>query len=176
MLGYWKDPKATAAIMMEDGWIRSGDQAMIRDGTIYITGRLKEIIVLATGEKVPPADMESAIAEDPLFDQVMVIGEQKPFLSALVVLNKDLWEQICRQQGKADTFCKLDYPAVETYLLERIAEHIKHFPGYAQIRKVTASYDPWTIENGLTTPTMKMKRDKIEKANSGKIQSMYAGH
>jgi len=176
MLGYWQNKEATDEVITPDGWIKTGDQAAIRNGAIYITGRLKEIIVLANGEKVPPADMESAIAEDPLFEQSMVIGEQKPYLSAVVVLNEAIWNEIKRSKEKEEAWSSLEYPAVETYLLDRIAKQIVNFPGYAQIRKVVAVLEPWTVENGLATPTMKIKRKKIEEAYASRISAMYEGH
>ena len=88
MLGYWNNPEATKQVISSDGWLNSGDIARIDDqGHIFITGRLKEIIVLSTGEKIPPADMESAIKRDSLFEQVMIVGEARSFLSVLVVCN-----------------------------------------------------------------------------------------
>jgi long-chain acyl-CoA synthetase len=98
MLGYWKDPGATRAATTEDGWLNSGDIARIDEhGRITITGRLKEIIVMSTGEKVPPADMEAAILQDALFEQVMLIGDGRSYLSALVVLNSRNWQSIAGQ-------------------------------------------------------------------------------
>ena len=87
MLGYWNNPDATAKVKDAEGWLDTGDQAKWKDGFLYITGRIKEILVLGNGEKVPPVDMELAILLDPLFEQAMVIGEGKPYLTALVVLN-----------------------------------------------------------------------------------------
>ena len=69
MLGYWNNPEATAKTIDPEGWFRTGDRARIEDGHVYITGRIKEIIVMANGEKVPPGDMELAIATDSLFSQ-----------------------------------------------------------------------------------------------------------
>ncbi|MBI5041420.1 MAG: long-chain fatty acid--CoA ligase, partial [Gammaproteobacteria bacterium] len=92
MLGYWNNPDATAAMIDSDGWLHTGDQVRIDEhGHIFITGRLKEILVLANGEKVPPADMEMAIQMDPWFEQVMVIGDDRPYLSALIVFNAERW-------------------------------------------------------------------------------------
>lgn len=176
MRGYWQNKEATNEVLLPNGWIKTGDQAAIRNGAIYITGRLKEIIVLANGEKVPPADMESAIAEDPLFEQSIVVGEQKPYLSAVVVLNEAIWNEIKRSKEKQEAWSSLEYPAVEAFLLDRIAKQITNFPGYAQIRKVVAMQELWTVDNGLTTPTMKIKRNKIEEAYAGRISAMYEGH
>ena len=81
-----------------DGWLNTGDIAHISEtGHVYITGRLKEIIVLSNGEKMPPADMEAAILRDPLFDQVMLFGEGKPYLMVLAVLNPEAWQQVAAQ-------------------------------------------------------------------------------
>jgi long-chain acyl-CoA synthetase len=83
MLGYWNNPEATAAVLDANGWLRTGDQARIAGQHLYITGRIKDIMVLSNGEKVSPADLEMAIGLDPLFEQVMIVGEGQPFLAAL---------------------------------------------------------------------------------------------
>ena len=100
MLGYSNNPEATKAMIQPDGWLNSGDTARIDgQGHIFITGRLKEIIVLSNGEKVPPVDIESAIARDALFEQVMLLGEGKPYLSVMTVLNGDQWKKVCAERG-----------------------------------------------------------------------------
>ncbi|HEX9686749.1 MAG TPA: long-chain fatty acid--CoA ligase, partial [Burkholderiales bacterium] len=100
MLGYWNNPEATRAMIGPDDWLNSGDTARIDgQGHVFITGRLKEIIVLSNGEKVPPVDVESAIARDPLFEQVMLLGEGKPYLSVMAVLNGDHWKKLCTERG-----------------------------------------------------------------------------
>jgi long-subunit acyl-CoA synthetase (AMP-forming) len=86
MQGYWNRDEDTARVLGADGWLRTGDQAELRDGRIFIRGRLKEIIVTSTGEKVPPEDLERALCEDSLIDQAFVVGEHKPFIGVVVVL------------------------------------------------------------------------------------------
>ncbi len=178
MLGYWNNPDATRAILGPDGWLNSGDTARIdAEGHVYITGRLKEIIVLSNGEKVPPVDMEAAIMRDPLFEQVMLLGEGKPYLSVMAVVNADQWKKLCAERG-------LDAGSPATYrskqageiAVQRIAAQLKEFPGYAQVRRVSLTGDPWTIENGLLTPTMKLKRAKVMEKFNAEIDGMYAGH
>ena len=101
MLGYWDKPEATQQIMLPDGWLNSGDTARIdAQGHVYITGRLKEIIVMSNGEKIAPTDVEAAIVRDTLFEQVMLLGEGKPYLTVLAVLNAEQWK---KPQPKAES-------------------------------------------------------------------------
>ncbi len=173
MLGYWNNLTATAAVIDQDGWFHTGDKARIDEGGhLYITGRIKDIIVMGNGEKVPPTDMEMAILIDNLFDQVMVIGEGKPFLSCLIVLNPEHWENFAKQLNIDPN---LQAKELKQAILKRIANHIKAFPGYAQIRRVSLFLEPWSVENGLLTPTLKMKRAVIIKHNETAIEKMYEG-
>jgi len=175
MLGYWDNPQATAEAIDTEGWLHTGDQASIDDqGFIRIIGRLKDILVLANGEKVPPADMEAAILKDDLFEQVLVLGEGKPFLSALVVLNVSAWEKL--MQSGQYTESDLHSEKFQEFVLARIAKQIEDFPGYARIRKVAISVDEWTVESGLVTATLKVKRPKVHKAFADEIAALYEGH
>jgi long-chain acyl-CoA synthetase len=176
MLGYWKDEKATREIVDNEGWLHSGDQAEIRDGFIRITGRLKDILVLANGEKIAPADMEAVIVDDPLFEQVMVVGEQMPYLTALVVLAPAAWRKASQDIGvDPEDEAALESDQVEAYLLKRIGGLIHDFPGYAKIERVAATLEPWSIEDGLLTPTLKVKRAKVWEAFEERIEKMYEG-
>jgi long-chain acyl-CoA synthetase len=178
MLGYWNNPEATRATLSPDGWLNSGDTARIDDqGHVYITGRLKEIIVLSNGEKASPVDMEAAVMRDLLFEQVMLLGEGKPYLSMMAVVNADQWKKLCALRGlDADAPATLRSKPVEEVALARIAVQLKEFPGYAQVRRVTLTAEPWTIENGLLTPTLKLKRAKMMEKFNSEIDEMYAGH
>jgi long-chain acyl-CoA synthetase len=177
MLGYWDNPEATAAVIDADGWLHTGDKARIENNHVYITGRLKEILVMANGEKVPPADMEMAIALDPLFEQVMVIGDARPFLTVVTVLNPEQWDGYARGMGldPAEPASLLD-PDLQQALCDKLSEHLSEFPGFAQVRAITCTLEPWTIDNGLITPTMKLKRNRIMEHFAADIDRMYAGH
>jgi long-chain acyl-CoA synthetase len=177
MLGYWDNPEATTAVIDADGWFHTGDKARIENNHVYITGRLKEILVLANGEKVPPADMEMAIALDPLFEQVMVIGDARPFLTVVTVLNPEQWEGYARgMKLDPDDPATLLNPDLQQALCEKLSDHLSEFPGFAQVRGITCTLDPWTIDNGLITPTMKLKRNRIMEHFAADIDRMYAGH
>ena len=178
MMGYWNNPEATKAILSDDGWLNSGDVARISEtGHVYITGRLKEIIVLANGEKFPPADMEAAILTDPLIDQVMLYGEGKPYLVALVVLNPEVWKAIAEKMGiHPDMPESLTDSKVEAKVLRRIARNLSSFPAYAKVNRVLLLRDPWTIDNGLLTPKLSLKRNKVIEMFSTQIDELYKGH
>jgi len=173
-LGYWRQPEATAALIDADGWLHTGDKVRIENRFIYITGRLKEIIVLANGEKVPPTDMEAAIGRDPLVDQVLVIGEGRPYLSALLVLNAEQWQSVAPGIGIDPE--ALQSPRAEQWMLQRIARQCSGFPGYARIRRAALSLTPWTMENGLCTPTLKLRRGRVIAHFHDEIERLYQGH
>jgi long-chain acyl-CoA synthetase len=175
--GYWNDPEATRTILDADGWLHTGDQVRMENAHLYITGRLKEIIVLANGEKVAPADMEMAIALDGLIDQVLVIGEGRPFLSALVVLNSDQLEVLFhRLEAPPGIEPDLDDPTLKQLLQDRISHQLRTFPGYAQVRQIAVVKEPWTVENRLMTPTLKLRRKLLLERYSDLIESLYKGH
>ncbi len=174
MLGYWKNQEATDSVIDEDGWLATGDQARIENDFIYITGRLKDIIVLANGEKVSPVDMELAIASNSLFEQAMVIGEGKPYLVVLTVINQHRWKTLATEAGVADK--DVNDSECEKIILEKLADCLKNFPGYADVYHCHCTHDAWTVENGLLTPTMKMKRKVIMERYDNEIAQMYAGH
>ncbi len=175
MLGYWNNHAATAETIDAEGWLHTGDQAAIApSGHVRITGRIKDIIVLSNGEKVPPADMELAIAADPLFEQVMVIGEGRPYLAALAVLNGELWPAFAQQCG-VDPLAP-ESPAdkrVVKAALARIACQLHAFPGYAKVRRLGLTLEPWSVDNGLLTPTLKVKRPKVLEHYRGRLESLY---
>ena len=176
MQGYWGLPEATADRIDPDGWLHTGDKARIADGFVYITGRLKEIIVLANGEKVPPADMETAISMDPVFEQAVVVGESRPYLAALVVVDPDHWRQVAGERCANPAEDVLDDAYCQRLALERIGEDLREFPGYARIRRVAVCEEPWTVDNGLMTPSLKPRRQRILDHFGDKVAAVYAGH
>jgi len=175
MLGYWNNRAATAQMIDRDGWLRTGDQARIEQGHVVITGRLKDILVLSNGEKVPPGDVELAIGLDPLFEQVLVIGEGRPFLSALLVLNADLWPGLARDYRlNPDDPASLSDPTLVRDMLKRTRDALRGFPGYAKIRRGILLLEPWSIENGLLTPTLKVRRGEVVRRYAVQVERAYA--
>ncbi|MDJ0740972.1 MAG: long-chain fatty acid--CoA ligase [Gammaproteobacteria bacterium] len=178
MLGYWNNRDATDAVIDADGWLHTGDKVEIApEGHITITGRIKEIIVLANGEKVPPSDMENAIALDELVDQVLVIGEGKPYLSALVVPNPEAFARVAEDlhldPANEETCGDAN---VRSVFMQHVQQRMAAFPGYAQVRELAVVNEPWTPDNGLATPTLKLRRSKILERYQDVTDKLYAGH
>ncbi len=178
MKGYWRRDEDTKRAFTEDGWLRTGDQADMSDGgRIRIKGRLKEIIVTSVGEKISPVDLEFAIQVDPLFDQVMVVGENRPYISALVVVNDERWRTLCKDlQINPDDPASRGARDVRNAILKRVRSATKDFPRYGQPRNVAIVSESWTVENGLLTTTMKLKRRQIAERFTGEIEELYTGH
>ncbi len=174
MLGYWNNHKATREVIMPDGWLRTGDKARIDNDMVYITGRIKDILVMSNGEKIPPVDMEDAIKLDPLFDNAVIIGEARPFLGALVVLNPDNWFGLAKHHN-LDPFDQdaLHNTKLHKTLLKHISQALSDFPGYAKVRRVLPTLEPWTVENGYLTPTLKTKRQIVMQQFADQIEALY---
>jgi long-chain acyl-CoA synthetase len=152
MKGYWNNPEASAKSLDREGWLHTGDLAEIRDGRIFIRGRLKDVLVLSNGEKLPPQDVELAILGDGVFDQGILIGEGRPFLTLVAVTRE----------------------TDEKSLIRRANDRLKEFPGYIRVRRVVATREPWTVENGLLTPTLKVKRERVQEKFGAEIERAYA--
>ena len=176
MRGYWKREDATREVFTEDGWLRTGDQAdILPNGYVRIKGRIKEIIVTSTGEKIPPADLEMAIENDPLFAQVMAVGEDLPYISALIVLEKRAWEDLAKELSlDPNDPASLSSKAATHAVLRRVKKLTRGFPQYGVPRSVILTLEPWTIENGMLTPTLKLKRRIIKARYQDAIANLYA--
>ena len=151
MRGYWRNDAATQAALDADGWLHTGDLAELLSGKIYIRGRAKDILVMSNGEKLSPQDIELAILRDPGFEQVMVIGKG-PYPVLLAVTRED----------------------DEKALVRRANDQLKAFPRWIRVRDVIATREAWSVENGLLTPTLKLKRPTLLQAMKARIDAAYA--
>jgi len=174
MKGYWKRPEDTARTVDAEGWLGTGDQADIVNGRIYIRGRIKEIIVTSTGEKVPPGDLELALLADPLLEQAFVVGENRPFIACVAVVNADEWMRLASDLGlDPQDAASLNHASVHRAVLARIEKNTASFPRYAVPRCVHLTLSPWTIENTFMTPTLKLKRNNLMAHFAEAIEGMY---
>jgi long-chain acyl-CoA synthetase len=152
MLGYWRNEEATRAAIDAEGWLHTGDIAEIRDGKIYSRGRAKDILVMSNGEKLSPQDAELALLHDPVLEQVMLVGEGRPFPILLAVTKE----------------------TDESALIKRANDQLSSFPRWVRVRRVVATREPWDIESGLLTPTLKLKRPLVAKRFAEQIEAAYA--
>ncbi len=177
MMGYWNNHAATTEVIDAEGWFHSGDQARIDEhtGHVYITGRLKDILIMSNGEKVPPTDIENTIVTDPKFDHALLLGEGQAYLSMILVLNSEEWVHIA-EQNKFDPLDKshLHNKAVKSQMVRHLRSLLHDFPAYAKIRKVVLTLDQWTVDNGILTPTLKVKRPKVLELFKEDINEIYS--
>jgi long-chain acyl-CoA synthetase len=177
MLGYWQQAELTSEVLDSCGWLKTGDIAWIVDGFIHIIGRSKEILVTSTGEKVAPVAMEMVLEQHPLIDQAMIVGEGKPYVAALLVLNQQAWRREAARLGlDPDAPATLGAEPVKRSILKKIAALLHSFPAQVQVHGVFLTLEAWTIENGLLTPTMKLIRERIAAKYAGEIEAIYRKH
>lgn len=138
MAGYWRDPERTRAALTNDGWLHTGGLAEWRDDRIVIRGRLKELIVTSTGEDIAPTPIETALSIDSIIDQALVVGDGKPFLAALIVLNLELWRRLAKQLGlEPDDPRAFDTDASKNAVLSSLEETLSHFPNTLRFAQCT---------------------------------------
>jgi long-subunit acyl-CoA synthetase (AMP-forming) len=166
MIGYYKRPDLDAESFTDDGFFKTGDKGERKpNGLLKITGRVKELFKTAKGKYVSPAPIENKLNEQPLIELSCVSGVGQPAAYALIILAESL-----RKAG-IDAATK---ERVEKELGAWLTEVNKGLSGYEQLQMFVIVKEPWTIENGLLTPTMKLKRAKIEASVADKLDTWYA--
>jgi long-chain acyl-CoA synthetase len=176
MRGYLGRDEETTEALDADGWLHSGDQGSLSDdGYLTITGRLKDLIVTSYGKNISPRPIEEKLTKSKYIEQVMVYGDDRKYLVALVVPSQEALTQFATEHGiPADDYAAL-LPRDETHKL--IAGEIEAVngasPSYEQIRGFDILPEPFTLENGLLTPTLKPRRGRISMMYEGLIGRLY---
>ncbi len=175
MPGYWNRPADTADAFDADGWFRTGDVGRFEDGYLRITDRIKHMIVSQGGKNIYPGPIEAAFASSPLVEQVMVVGEGREFLSALVVPELDaLRAEVKAREIPASSADEiLARPEVAALYDALFADHNRQSASHEKVRAWRFA-QPFTVEDGLLTPTMKLRRRAIEARYAGLIDGVYA--
>ncbi|GAD33416.1 long-chain fatty acid--CoA ligase [Microbacterium sp. AISO3] len=173
---YWRNPEATEAAF-NDGWFKTGDIGSFDDdGFLTITGRKKEIIVTAGGKNVAPAVLEDPIRANPIVGQVVVVGDQKPFISALVTLDPEMLPTWLTNNGLSGDMSLADAAKnsqVRAEVQRAIDEANRNVSRAESIRKFTILDTEWTEASGHLTPKMSIKRNVILTDFSGEISAIY---
>jgi long-chain acyl-CoA synthetase len=178
MQSYWQRPEETRAAFDPDGWYHTGDIGRFDDGYLMVTDRIKHMIVSQGGKNIYPGPIEDEFKTQPWFDQIVVIGEGRPFLTALVVPDFETLRMRARDdkidEETLSDEALLEDPEVRNLFRRAFREYGKEAPAHEKIRDFRLLTEPFTIENGTQTPTMKLKRNVIEERYADEIDAMYA--
>jgi len=174
MKGYWRDEKATEAAI-QDGWLHTGDVGEIdEDGYLKITDRKKDIIVFSGGDNISPARVEGMLTLEPEVAQAMVYGDKRPHLVALLVPEEDFLKRWVRSNGADDELAEVAaLPELHKAfgpVIERVNGKLSNLE---KIRHYAISPEPFTVDNGLMTPTLKIRRHKIRAAYGKILEGLY---
>ena len=179
MAGYLGKPDATAKVLDADGWFDTGDLGMLLpDGSVALTGRAKDTIVLSSGENIEPGPLEEALVASPLIEQVMLVGQDERQLGALVVPCVESLRDWAATQGltlNPERLLPSDDPALAKLLMRECNRLLKQRVGSRGDERLAgvALVEPFSIENGLLTQTLKQRRDRITARDSVAIERLY---
>jgi long-chain acyl-CoA synthetase len=178
MMGYYNNPEATAKVLSSDGWFETGDLGWLTpDGQLVITGRAKDVIVLRNGENIEPQPLEDACLQSPYISQIVIVGQDQKKLAALIYPNLDALKAWAAEQGipTAETEL-LVHPQVRRFILQEVRRRIQERPGYRpdeQVADFRFLPEPLSVENGLMTQTLKIKRNPVAERYAHLIEAMY---
>ncbi|HEY9645971.1 MAG TPA: AMP-binding protein, partial [Chroococcidiopsis sp.] len=182
MQGYFKNPQATAKAIDPEGWFDSGDLGVVTAfDDLIITGRAKDTIVLTNGENIEPQPIEDVCLRSAYIDQIMLVGQDQRSLGALIVPNVDALNQWAAAQGlsiqTADGSIDGQNKAIQDLMRQELTREVKNRPGYRaddRIGPFRLLSEPFTIENGLLTQTLKIRRAVVMDRYRGMIDEMFA--
>jgi long-chain acyl-CoA synthetase len=177
MKGYLNKPEETAQVIDADGWLHTGDQGKIdKDGYLTITGRIKELIVTSYGKNVAPVPIEAEIGTSPYVEQAMVYGDRCSYLTAIVVPKRAAVEDYARAHGiKAGSYEQLlEDERIRTLVEQEVIRKTSGFAPFERVKAAAIVAEPFTVENDLLTPTLKLRRPKIVQRWKELIAATYA--
>jgi long-chain acyl-CoA synthetase len=174
--GYFKQPEATAEVFLADGWFATGDVGRLdADGYLYITDRKKDLIVTAGGINIAPQNIENMLKADPFISQVMVHGDKRPYPVALITLNPEELAKFAREQAilPSDPAALARHSKVVARVERTVEARNAELQSYARIKKFAIVPEDFTVDNGLLTPTLKVKRRLIAERHRALLDELY---
>ena len=173
--GYYKKPEATAAAIDKDGWFHTGDAGYLKDDHLYLTERIKDLFKTSNGKYISPQALETKLAIDRYIDQIAIIADQRKFVSALIVPVYGLVKNYAKEKGLEykDMADLLQHPKVQALFRARIDTLQQQFANYEQVKRFTLLPEPFNMERGELTNTLKLKRSVVSKNYKGLIDKMY---
>ena len=175
MTGYFGKPEETAAAF-EDGWFKTGDVGRIdADGFVYVTDRIKDLIITSQGKNVAPQPLEALLSSDPYIEQVVIVGDRRKYLSALIepafpILERYAAEADLAYESRADLVAM---PEIRALYDSRLIELSRELASFERVKRFTLMPNEFTQESGELTPTMKLKRRVVEQKFAAEIDAMY---
>ncbi len=174
MLGYWKDLEATRQAV-RDGWLHTGDIGAIdSDGYLRITDRKKDMIVNSGGDNIAPQKVEGHLMLQPEIEQAVVFGDRQPYLVAIIVPPRELIKKVAAETGlPANLEALQDVSALRSQLQEALKRANEHLSVIERVRRFALAAEPFTPENGMMTPTMKLRRQLVSRRYQKEIEALY---
>jgi long-chain acyl-CoA synthetase len=175
MKGYWNNDESTREAIDSDGWYHTGDVGRFDNGYLIITDRIKHMIVSRGGKNIYPGPIEEQFKTVQYIEQIVILGEGREFLTALVVPNLDNLRAFAKDQGidAADDHALLTHEAVRAIFDKEFRTYSRGAAAHEKVRAFRLIEDPFTVDNELLTPTMKPRRKAIEKEYAALIDEMY---
>lgn len=173
--GYYKKPEATKAAFTEDGWFRTGDSGYFKDGNLYLKERIKDLFKTSNGKYIAPQAIESKIVVDRYVDQIAVIADKRKFVSALIIPEYKLVEEYAKSNGIGYSSMEelLNNPKIIELFTKRIDALQTEFASYEKIKRFTLLANPFSMERGELTNTLKIKRNVLYTNYAKEIDKMY---
>jgi long-chain acyl-CoA synthetase len=175
--GYMGDPEKTAEVLDADGWLHTGDIGSIdADGYIRIVDRKKELIITAGGKNISPANIESQLKQQSIIGEACVIGDRRPYVTAVLTLDADAARAVARAEGSDVTTVAdlVDQPAVRAAVEQAVRSANEHLSNVERVKKFHLTTDEWVPDSDLLTPTMKLKRRGVLARYADDIEALYA--
>jgi long-chain acyl-CoA synthetase len=173
--GYWRNPEATARVLDPDGWLRTGDLGEVDDeGFVRVTGRKKEILVTTGGKNVAPTLLEDRLRAHPLISQCMVVGDGRPFVAALVTLDEEALAMWADRRGKGSSASVLvDDPDLRAEVQAAVDDANQSVSQAEAVRRFVILPNDWTEDEGLLTPSLKVKRNVVMSRFRQTVDDLY---
>ncbi len=176
MKGYWNKPEETANVIDDNGWFHTGDVGRFYKGNLQITDRIKNMLVNAYGKNIYPTPVENTYLKSPKIESVFLIGDKKEYVTAIITPGRETLQETFNLADSffndADTFIKDD--KIISWISEDIKKYSNELAKFERIKNFKIKRNPFTIEEGDITPTMKPKRKVIEKKYAEDIEEMYS--
>lgn len=173
--GYYRKAEVTALAIDDEGWFHTGDAGYMKNGELFLTDRIKDLFKTSNGKFIAPQMLESKLCVDRYVDQIVIVAEQKKFVSALVIPEYELLEQSFAERGitfqNREEMCA--HPKVVQFVMYRIDTLQQEFAHYEQVKRIALLPEPFSMERGELTNTLKVKRPVIYQNYKAQIDKMY---